>query len=317
MKMCANTRAITKSIEVNASSDIVFKALTDEKEIEQWFANAGVRFDPRTGGNVEIRTRRPDTGQVNTVRGKIVEFIQGKKVSYTWSGDSDAARAGFLSVVTWSLEAIGEGKTRITLVHSGLPEDEKKYKETVMGWAYFTGRLAEFCKDRNSGIIRKTIIIDVSVDIVFSALTDPEQLTNWFPDQAKLEPKVGGAVQFNFFDDNGKDVNHTVEGRILELVPNQKIVYTWKNLTDPKFPNTVVSWSLEAVGNNSSSNNNSNKQTKVTLVHSGFDPKNRWFGLHDQGWSFFVNRLAAYSRGDSLEDKKDARERGTLPDNPC
>jgi uncharacterized protein YndB with AHSA1/START domain len=30
--------------------------------------------------------------------------------------------------------------------------------------------------------IKKTIIIDASPEIVFKAITDPRELTNWFPD---------------------------------------------------------------------------------------------------------------------------------------
>ena len=38
--------------------------------------------------------------------------------------------------------------------------------------------------------IKKTIVIDASPELVFRAITDPNELTNWFPDQAILEPKV-------------------------------------------------------------------------------------------------------------------------------
>jgi uncharacterized protein YndB with AHSA1/START domain len=44
--------------------------------------------------------------------------------------------------------------------------------------------------------INKTIIIKVSPEVVFKAITMPEELTNWFPDQATIEPVVGAKVQF-------------------------------------------------------------------------------------------------------------------------
>jgi uncharacterized protein YndB with AHSA1/START domain len=40
--------------------------------------------------------------------------------------------------------------------------------------------------------IKKSVVIDASPEVVFKAITDPDELTNWFPDQAILEPKVGG-----------------------------------------------------------------------------------------------------------------------------
>ena len=44
--------------------------------------------------------------------------------------------------------------------------------------------------------IRKTIIIEASSDTVFKAITEQEELTQWFPDQAILEPRVLGKVRF-------------------------------------------------------------------------------------------------------------------------
>jgi uncharacterized protein YndB with AHSA1/START domain len=40
--------------------------------------------------------------------------------------------------------------------------------------------------------VTKNIVIDASPEVVFKAITDQNELTNWFPDQAILETKVGG-----------------------------------------------------------------------------------------------------------------------------
>ena len=34
--------------------------------------------------------------------------------------------------------------------------------------------------------IKKSIVIDASPEVVFKAITDPNELTNWFPDHAIL-----------------------------------------------------------------------------------------------------------------------------------
>lgn len=39
--------------------------------------------------------------------------------------------------------------------------------------------------------IRKSIVVHAPLEVVFKAISDPEELTQWFPDQAILEPKVG------------------------------------------------------------------------------------------------------------------------------
>ena len=42
--------------------------------------------------------------------------------------------------------------------------------------------------------IKKSIIIESSLQVVFKAITDPEELTQWFPDQAILKSRVGGKI---------------------------------------------------------------------------------------------------------------------------
>lgn len=144
-----------------------------------------------------------------------------------------------------------------------------------------------------SNEIIKTIVIAAPPQAVFKALTDEKELTKWFPDQVKLEPKAGGMMQFKFFED-GKE-NHRVEGKVLEVIPNKKISYSWKNTSDPDFPKTTVTWTLEDMGG----------KTKVTMVHAGFDPKSEWHRLHSMGWSYFIEeRLVQYCSGKSLSARK-------------
>jgi uncharacterized protein YndB with AHSA1/START domain len=139
-----------------------------------------------------------------------------------------------------------------------------------------------------TGEIRKSIVIDALPDVVFRAITSEKELTNWFPDQARFEPRVGGFVQFRFYQ-NDKE-HHRVEGKVLEIIPNKKVSYSWSNKSDPNFPDTAVTWTLEKLDGN---------KTRVTLVHTGFDPKSDWYNLHGQGWSYFMDRLDRYCQSGS------------------
>jgi uncharacterized protein YndB with AHSA1/START domain len=138
--------------------------------------------------------------------------------------------------------------------------------------------------------IRKIIEIDASPEIVFEALTNSESLTQWFPDQALLEPKVGGKVKFTFFSRGVKPLDRDFypEGEIVEFVPNKKLVYTWIPSDIPNFPKTVVSWSLKQIGKN---------KTLVTLTHSGFSGKpHELYSEHKHGWDYFAKRLVEYCK---------------------
>ena len=141
--------------------------------------------------------------------------------------------------------------------------------------------------------IRKIVEIDASPEVVFKVLTDPNELTNWFPDAAMLEPKVGGKFKFSFFKDSARacgkrDADSFNEGRILEFVPNKKLVYTWQWNDTPDFSETIVTWELEQIGKN---------KTRLQLTHSGFtgkEPSNKGFQDHNEGWSIHLNLLSEY-----------------------
>src|ERR687883_1857819 len=74
-------------------------------------------------------------------------------------------------------------------------------------------------------VIEKNIVIDASPEVVFRAITDQAELTNWVPDQAIVEAKLGGKVKFGFYKDKehkqGELKSH--EGTIVEFIPNKKV----------------------------------------------------------------------------------------------
>ena len=143
--------------------------------------------------------------------------------------------------------------------------------------------------------IRKSIVIDASPEVVFKAITDPNELTKWFPDQVILEPRVGGKVRFSFLKETRLleklDMNYFMEGTIKELVAYKKLSYTWKFKYIPGFPETTVAWELEKIDPN---------KTKVKLTHLGFTGEEKGMTSlesHDKGWTDELNNLAKYCKG--------------------
>lgn len=139
--------------------------------------------------------------------------------------------------------------------------------------------------------IKKSIEIGASPEVVFKAISDPNELTNWFPDAAILEPRVGGKTKFSYYKDSkrgtcARDHDKTNEGRVLEFVKNKKLVYTWQHMDVPDFPETIVTWELEEISKN---------KTRLTLTHTGFTSKDQ-VKDHFEGWSFFLNELTSYCK---------------------
>jgi uncharacterized protein YndB with AHSA1/START domain len=139
--------------------------------------------------------------------------------------------------------------------------------------------------------VTKNIVIDAPPEVVFKAITDQNELTNWFPDQAILETKVGGKMKFSFYKNSkrgnqecGRDTDKFTEGTVTEFILNKKISYTWENSAEPDFSRTVVTWELEKIDN---------EKTNLKLLHTGFKAGEK-VKQYDGGWSHFLNELKKY-----------------------
>ncbi len=127
--------------------------------------------------------------------------------------------------------------------------------------------------------------------IQVKAITDPNELTNWFPDNAIFDGRIGGKVRFTFNKERSKEQDECSgqnEGTVKEFIPNKRVSYTWQFKDAPEFPETTATWELEETDTN---------KTRVELVNSGFTGKEEGklsSGSHDQGWTYFLGRLKRY-----------------------
>ncbi len=86
-----------------------------------------------------------DIGNIHTRRGKILEIIQDKKLSYTWNVDEYPDIPEI--IVTWMIEPLdGGSSSEIKLIHSDLANND--FEDTDKNWSYFVRRLVEYCKDK-------------------------------------------------------------------------------------------------------------------------------------------------------------------------
>src|SRR6185437_12710836 len=94
--------------------------------------------------------------------------------------------------------------------------------------------------------IRKTIVVDAPPAVVFRALTDPDELVQWMPKQAKMDARVGGKYEFRYYWPARK-LEATANGEILELVPSKRLSYSFNSVRDgsgPSLAKSVVTWTL-------------------------------------------------------------------------
>jgi uncharacterized protein YndB with AHSA1/START domain len=120
---------------------------------------------------------------------------------------------------------------------------------------------------------------------VFAAWTEPEKLARWMGSEqiisvrAETDLRVGGRYRIRMITSEDE---HDVSGVYREVVPNEKIVFTWAWKSTPE-RESLVTVLLKADGGG----------TLLTLTHEQFfdeDARDR----HQQGWSASLNKLEKF-----------------------
>jgi uncharacterized protein YndB with AHSA1/START domain len=128
--------------------------------------------------------------------------------------------------------------------------------------------------------------LKASPEAVYAAWTDPEKIVKWFgPDagpveHAALDVRVGGRYTVIFRTEDGEQ--HHVTGIYREVVPNEKLVFTWAWRSTPE-RESLVTILIKPDGAGS----------LLTLQHEKFfDEKAR--DDHRRGWSGCLDKLERY-----------------------
>ena len=98
---------------------------------------------------------------------------------------------------------------------------------------------------------------------IYEVLLDAKQFSAFTKDTAEIQPRPGGA--FKLF-------GGIIEGRNIELAPNQRIVQAWRPMYWPAGVYSLVKFELVA----------RDSGTRIILDHTGFTEE-KWQGLNE-GW---------------------------------
>ena len=125
-----------------------------------------------------------------------------------------------------------------------------------------------------------------SPEKVFAAWTKPEKVARWFGPQgvrdvsAEIDLRVGGRYMIVGF--TGESDRHQVGGVYREVVPNQRLVFSWAwHSTPEREPLVTISMKPEGSG------------TLLTFLHEQFaDTTAR--DNHERGWVELLAKLESY-----------------------
>lgn len=125
---------LVREILIDATPETIWPFLTQPGEIVRWHGTVA-ELDPRPGGVYRVLV-----GGQSQSTGQYVEVVPYQKVVFTfgWDQEGHPIPAGSTTVEI-SLHPEGD-KTRVRLVHYGLPEDAMT--DHGRGWEHYLGRLA-------------------------------------------------------------------------------------------------------------------------------------------------------------------------------
>jgi uncharacterized protein YndB with AHSA1/START domain len=103
-------------------------------------------------------------------------------------------------------------------------------------------------------IVQRTF--DAPVGRVWTALTDVNEMRQWYFDLKEFKPQVG--FEFEFVVERGGNSYHHL-CRVTEVVPRKKIAYSWRYKGEPG--DSLVTIELSPEG----------EKTRLTLTHSGIE----------------------------------------------
>ena len=132
-----------------------------------------------------------------------------------------------------------------------------------------------------------TLRAKISSDAVgiFDYLSDSKKLILWFPDQAIVEPQLGGKYHLRFTGKEG-----VWSGVVTEFIRGNTLAFTWQPPNEPTVTNVRIQLFPQGA------------ETTVELTHSGF-PSSEALDKAVTNWEFYLGNLKSF-----IEQGVDMRE---------
>lgn len=278
---------------LNHPIENVWKAITDPQELKYWFTDVEMDFKP--GGKMVIRFR----DEAKTVsNGEVVKIDPPHRFEWTWEGE----------LAVWELKKISNNKTELTFTYSKMPQEyainapagfhtildrledrlngsqktypfgtESNEPEILVHYAADVYQHSPQAMKQEPVVVEKTV--DAPIEKVWKAITDKDQMKQWYFDLDKFELKKGFEFKFAGQGKEGEEYIHLCT--ITEIIPKKRLQYSWRYQGYPGY--SLVTFDLAEVGG----------KTKVKLTHHGLETFPQETGAFaranfNEGWNHII-----------------------------
>ena len=245
----------------------VFAALAQGK----LFMNCGaasdsIRIDFRVGGEYFIQFKNKTLNNFGT----FLEILPEKKIVFSWCQEFGPAQKPDTQV---TIELFPEGEaTRLVLVHAGFNTPALCEAHTG-GW---TAGLTDMAAELEEGSLRFLRSFDAPVETLFATCQNPASFFAFMGElaQGSVDFRVGGKYQL-------PTPKGEIKGEFLEIIPNQKICFSWRQGCSGPLENSQVTLNFIAADGASS---------KLELIHRGLLLAEDQHA-HRRGWEFVTSNM--------------------------
>ena len=137
--------------------------------------------------------------------------------------------------------------------------------------------------------IEREVLIEAPIDVVWRVVTEPSQITQWFSQEAEIEPRAGGSGRLAFRSGDSYEL------QIEAMEPPRRFAFRWvqpQGAVVRDGNSMLVEFLLEPEAGH----------TRLRVVESGFDKvdwsdekKTKYFDDHSRGWTSLLDRLRDYA----------------------
>ena len=281
-KAPANPLVIVVKRKFEASAERVFDAWLDPQSAGKWlFATPTgkmerVEIDARVGGQFIVAEQRGDV--LAEHYGRYVEIDRPRRLVFLFSVTKFLDPDEAVSKVIIEIVPQGAG-CELKLTHEIDPQWADYVDRTRGGWTMMLDNLSENLVPGDAPVVVERLL-DAPVATVWTAITSPDAIRQWFCEFKDFEATEGREFEFTAED---KGVSYLHHCKVTEVIPEQRIAYTWRYAGHPG--DSLVTFDLSPEG----------ARTKVKVTHTGLEtfPPLAAFakGNFEQGWTALVGTL--------------------------
>jgi uncharacterized protein YndB with AHSA1/START domain len=261
--------AIERQIELRASPERVWRALTEPEEIRGWFGQSA-ELDLRPGGSGRI-----DWDEHGSFFIRVEAVEPTTYLAWRWAREPGVpVEDGPSTLVEFRLDPRPDGGTLLALRESGF-ERASDRETNVEGWTSELNELVTFLDgDPWRAGIQRRIVLRADPDTVWRAFADMASWGAWWGPIEGFEPRVGSEGWFVWPAEGGR-----FAGRIETFEPaNRRFAWRWATVPETALEaassTLLTEWSIEPGEDGGSI---------LSLRETGFDGRRNW-DLNRNGW---------------------------------